>query len=55
EAVAVMANSQLGAELEDTQIDDIVAFLGALTGEQPEVVHPILPVRTAATPKPEEM
>lgn len=55
EAVAVMANSQLGAALEPGQIDDIVAFLGTLTGEQPEVVHPILPVRGADTPKPEPM
>lgn len=55
EAVAIMANSQLGAELTDAQIDDIVAFLGTLTGEQPEVVHPLLPVRTAATPKPAPM
>lgn len=55
EAVAVMANSQLGAELDDKQIDQIVAFLGTLTGEQPQVVHPILPVRGPATPKPEQM
>ena len=55
QAVAIMANSQLGAELTDAQIDDIVAFLGTLNGEQPEVVHPLLPVRTAATPKPAPM
>ena len=55
EAVAIMANSQLGAELEDAQIDDIVAFLGTLTGEQPEVVHPTLPARTINTPKPAPM
>ncbi|MFP1643484.1 cytochrome-c peroxidase [Pontitalea aquivivens] len=55
EAVEIMANSQLGAELSEAQIDDIVAFLGTLTGEQPEVVHPTLPVRTAASPKPEDM
>ncbi len=55
EAVDIMANSQLGAELTDEQVDQIVAFLGTLTGEQPLVVHPILPVRTMATPLPEEM
>lgn len=55
EAVAIMANSQLGEDLSDAQIDDIVAFLGTLTGEQPEVVHPLLPVRTATTPKPAPM
>ena len=54
-AVDIMAESQLGEKLEEGTIDDIVAFLGTLTGEQPEVVHPILPVRTATTPKPEEM
>ncbi|SIS50005.1 cytochrome-c peroxidase [Phaeovulum vinaykumarii] len=55
QAVAIMANSQLGAELSEEQIDDIVAFLGALTGEQPQVVHPTLPPRTMTTPLPEEM
>ena len=55
EAVEIMANSQLGAELTEAEIDDMVAFLGTLTGEQPEVVHPILPVRTSTTPKPEDM
>lgn len=55
EAVAIMANSQLGAELTEPQIDDIVAFLGTLTGEQPEVVHPLLPVRSATTPRPDRM
>jgi cytochrome c peroxidase len=54
-AVDIMAESQLGEKLEEGTIDDIVAFLGTLTGEQPEVVHPTLPVRTATTPKPEDM
>jgi cytochrome c peroxidase len=55
EAVAIMANSQLGAELSDAEVDDLVAFLGTLTGEQPRVVHPTLPVRTDATPLPQDM
>lgn len=55
EAVEIMSTSQLGTELARDQLDDIVAFLGALTGEQPEVVHPILPVRTSATPQPQPM
>lgn len=55
EAVSVMANSQLGAKLEEKQVEQIVAFLGTLTGEQPEVMHPILPARTAETPKPVQM
>ncbi len=55
EAVQIMGTSQLGADLNDAEVDDIVAFLGTLTGEQPEVVHPILPVRTNDTPKPDHM
>ncbi|MBD3804255.1 cytochrome C peroxidase [Thioclava marina] len=55
DAVAIMATSQLGSELDDAQIDDITAFLEALTGEQPQVVHPILPPRTKDTPKPYTM
>jgi cytochrome c peroxidase len=55
EAVAVMGRSQLGEALTDDQIADIAAFLRALTGEVPEVEHPMLPTRTAATPKPDAM
>jgi cytochrome c peroxidase len=55
EAVAVMGVSQLGADLTDEQVNDIAAFLRTLTGEIPEVVHPVLPPSTAATPRPEPM
>lgn len=55
EAVAVMSSAQLGTELEEGQVEDIVAFLGTLTGEQPQVVHPLLPVRSDATPLPQPM
>lgn len=55
EAVAIMSTSQLGTELAEVQIDEIVAFLGTLTGKQPEVTHPVLPVRTSATPQPQPM
>ncbi|WP_323715828.1 cytochrome-c peroxidase [Paracoccus aminovorans] len=55
EAVQIMSSSQLGTELNPQQVDDIVAFLGAVTGEQPQIVHPILPVRTDATPLPAPM
>jgi cytochrome c peroxidase len=55
EAVAVMGVSQLGADLDDQQIEDIAAFLRTLTGEIPEVVHPVLPVSTSTTPRPEPM
>ncbi len=53
EAVRIMAESQLNAILPDQDVDDIVAFLHALTGEQPEIVYPILPPSTASTPRPE--
>lgn len=52
QAVAIMGSSQLGMELNDEEVQLIVAFLAGLTGEQPKVVHPILPPSTAATPKP---
>lgn len=43
EAVRVMAKTQLDADLKDEQVADIVAFLGALTGEFPKIVAPRLP------------
>ena len=52
DAVRIMSNAQLGTELTEDQEQDIVAFLGTLTGEQPQIVHPTLPVRMADTPKP---
>jgi len=55
QAVAVMGVAQLGAELNDQDVDDIVAFLKTLTGDVPEVVVPQLPVSTAATPRPAPM
>lgn len=51
-AVQIMAESQLGEELSDEEADKIVAFLGSLTGDMPEVTIPILPVETADTPRP---
>lgn len=52
QAVAVMATSQLGAKLTDKEVDAITAFLGTLTGEQPRVELPILPLSTDKTPLP---
>jgi cytochrome c peroxidase len=52
QAVAVMGASQLGIELSDDEIDKITVFMHALTGEQPEVVYPILPPSVATTPRP---
>lgn len=55
EAVQIMSSSQIGTELTPEQVDDIVAFLHTLTGDQPQVVHPILPVRSDTTPVPQPM
>jgi cytochrome c peroxidase len=55
QAVAIMGTSQLGEKLADNEIKAITAFLKTLTGEQPKVTYPILPVETATTPKPEAM
>jgi cytochrome c peroxidase len=52
QAVGVMGSAQLGAKLTDEEEDDIVAFLGSLTGELPSIQYPVLPVRTEATPLP---
>ena len=55
EAVAIMGVSQLGADLSEAEIDDITAFLHTLTGEIPQIQHPILPDRGPNTPLPEHM
>ncbi|MGN7610878.1 cytochrome-c peroxidase [Magnetococcales bacterium HHB-1] len=52
QAVAIMGSSQLGEKLSDEEVKSITAFLHTLTGEQPQVVYPILPASTEATPKP---
>ncbi|MHC0053281.1 cytochrome-c peroxidase [Actibacterium sp. D379-3] len=51
-AVQIMAESQLGEELADEEADQLVAFLGTLTGTVPEVTVPVLPTETATTPRP---
>jgi cytochrome c peroxidase len=53
QAVAIMGTSQIGAKLEDAEINQIVAFLQSLTGDQPKIEFPILPNRTATTPMPD--
>jgi cytochrome c peroxidase len=53
QAVSIMGTAQLGTQLKDDEAQLIAAFLGSLTGEQPRVEYPILPVETAATPKPQ--
>lgn len=52
QAVAIMGQSQLGEKLTDKEVKSITAFLKTLTGEQPRVEYPILPVSSATTPKP---
>jgi cytochrome c peroxidase len=52
QAVGIMGSSQLGAKLTEKEEDDIVAFLGSLTGRLPNIQYPVLPVRTDATPLP---
>lgn len=52
QAVAIMGQSQLGAELNDQEVSLITTFLGSLTGEMPRVEYPVLPAETAATPRP---
>jgi cytochrome c peroxidase len=53
QAVAVMGASQLGIELTEAEVDKITAFMHALTGEQPQVIYPILPPSVATTPRPQ--
>ena len=52
-AIRVMGTAQLGTELTEPEVSAIVSFLGALTGDQPVVEYPILPVQTADTPLPD--
>ena len=52
QAVAIMGSSQLGVELTDNETNKITTFLKTLTGTQPKVEYPILPVETAETPRP---
>lgn len=52
EAVAIMGSSQLGIALDAAETEAIAAFLATLTGRQPVVTVPQLPVETATTPRP---
>lgn len=51
EAIDVMAKSQLGLELSETEVSQIAAFLGSLSGKV-EVDYPNLPASTDGTPTP---
>jgi cytochrome c peroxidase len=52
QAVAIMSSSQLGTELAPKEVDAIVEFLHALTGDPPRIEYPVLPAETAKTPRP---
>lgn len=52
EAVAIMGTAQLGQELNDEEVGQMVAFLHSLTGKMPEVIYPSLPPETDRTPHP---
>lgn len=52
EAVQLMADIQLGQQLTDQEAEDMTAYLKSLTGEQPQIVLPILPPSQPDTPKP---
>ena len=49
EAVRIMAKSQLNQDLSVKDVNDIVAFFGALTGEYPEIVMPRLPATSGTS------
>ena len=53
---SMMAEHQLGRTLDDTQVESIVTFLKALTGELPKelIEAPKLPADGPDTPKPKE-
>jgi len=52
EAVGTMGRLQLAREFQKAEIDQIVAFLKTLTGEQPDLTLPILAASTDTTPRP---
>jgi cytochrome c peroxidase len=54
DAVKIMGQAQLGADFSEQEIDQLVAFLGSLTGDQPVVEYPVLPEITSETPLPVE-
>jgi len=50
EAIKEMGRIQLGIDLSDTETAEIATFLKALEGKKPNIVYPMLPASTAATP-----
>ncbi|MGZ9897465.1 cytochrome-c peroxidase [Shewanella gaetbuli] len=52
EAANTMADIQLGQKLTETETEQMVEFLKSLTGEQPQIMLPILPPSNENTPRP---
>lgn len=52
EAIKIMADVQLGIDLQADKVADIATFLRALPGTTPGVKPPTLPASTSSTPKP---
>ncbi len=52
--IGVMARVQLGQTLTKAETDQIQAFLGALTGDQPQIIAPQLPASDANSPLPDK-
>ncbi|MFN8494077.1 MAG: cytochrome c peroxidase [Caldilineaceae bacterium] len=58
EMVKIMARYQLGKQVTDAQVADIVTFLNALTGElpsRPYIAQPVLPPNGPDTPGPQRV
>jgi len=53
EAIQEMGRIQLGVKVSDKDAASIATFLKALEGRKPEIVMPLLPASTEATPKPQ--
>ena len=53
EATQIMGRLQLGRNFTDEETNKIVAFFGTLTGDQPQLIMPILPASNNNTPLPE--
>jgi len=53
EAVSIMNDAQLNSLLTEEDVDNVTAFLRSLTGKQPEVEYPVLPISTDETPMPD--
>ena len=49
EAVRVMAKTQLNTDMSAADVADVVAFLGALTGEYPQIMMPRLPATSGTS------